>query len=184
MPRQACGSSAGIRSPARPPPAVTRRAPISSPAGPGCSRRHRPPTSTTPTGYDVCSSAWTPASICSTADDHDRLFALISHLPQLAVSALMDVVGAGAGADGLALAGTGLRDTTRLAASPPGIWRDIIQTNHAHIAPAIDALIDTLTRLRDDESGKELQGIFERAAAAQRRLGELDRRPPMKNGPL
>jgi len=119
-----------------------------------------------------------------TADDHDRLFALISHLPQLAVSALMDVVGAGAGADGLALAGTGLRDTTRLAASPPGIWRDIIQTNHAHIAPAIDALIDTLTRLRDDESGKELQGIFERAAAAQRQLGELDRRRPMKNGPL
>ncbi|MGH2604820.1 MAG: prephenate dehydrogenase, partial [Dehalococcoidia bacterium] len=53
------------------------------------------------------------------AGDHDRLMASLSHLPQLAISALMHVVGERAGADGLALAGRGLRDTTRLASSPP-----------------------------------------------------------------
>src|SRR5215218_6686913 len=48
------------------------------------------------------------------ADDHDRLLAYLSHLPQLAVTALMHVVGGYAGPEGLALAGRGLRDTTRL----------------------------------------------------------------------
>ena len=46
---------------------------------------------------------------------HDRLMAYLSHLPQLTVSALMQVVGERAGEDGLGLAGTGLRDTTRRA---------------------------------------------------------------------
>ena len=49
---------------------------------------------------------------------HDRLMAYLSHLPQLTVSALMQVVGERVGRDGLSLAGTGLRDTTRLASSP------------------------------------------------------------------
>ncbi|HJR60395.1 MAG TPA: prephenate dehydrogenase [Vicinamibacterales bacterium] len=104
-------------------------------------------------------------------DEHDRLFAAISHLPQLVASALMDVVGARAGADGLALAGAGLRDTIRLASSPPGIWRDIVQTNHANITESLEAMIAELTRLRDDRVGEELTAIFERAAQWKRTLG-------------
>jgi prephenate dehydrogenase len=98
------------------------------------------------------------------AAEHDRLFACVSHLPQLVVSALMDVVGTSVGAQGLALAGSGLRDSTRLASSPPAIWRDIARTNDANIRPAIDALIDALSRLRDDPDRSELTAIFERAA--------------------
>ena len=56
---------------------------------------------------------------------HDRLLAFLSHLPQLTASALMQVVGDAVGEDGLALAGRGLVDTTRLASSPAEIWRDI-----------------------------------------------------------
>jgi prephenate dehydrogenase len=97
-------------------------------------------------------------------DEHDRLFAAISHLPQLVVSALMEVVGSRAKAEGLSLAGAGLRDSTRLAGSPAGIWRDILQTNHQNIAEALDALIAVLSRLRDDGSAEELTGLFERAA--------------------
>src|SRR5687767_14370389 len=48
---------------------------------------------------------------------HDLLLAHLSHLPQIAISALMHVIGERAGADGLALSGRGLRDTTRLASS-------------------------------------------------------------------
>ncbi len=68
------------------------------------------------------------------ADAHDRLVAYLSHLPQLTASALMHVVGEHAGADGLALAGRGLRDTTRLASSPADIWRDIAATNQDNMA--------------------------------------------------
>jgi prephenate dehydrogenase len=83
-----------------------------------------------------------------TVDEHDRVLAFISHLPQLAANALMDVVG-GAAPASLALAGRGLVDTTRLAASPSGIWQDIVATNGDQIRPALDALIARLTELRD-----------------------------------
>ena len=84
-----------------------------------------------------------------TAREHDRLLAFLSHLPQLTASTLMHVVGERAGAEGLALTGRGLADTTRLAASPATIWRDICSTNADQIAEALDALIDELQRLRD-----------------------------------
>ena len=98
------------------------------------------------------------------AADHDRLLAFLSHLPQLAVSALMQVVGDAAGAEGLALSGRGLIDTTRLASSPADIWKDIAATNADHLGPALDALIETLERLRADlENGSELENVFDAA---------------------
>jgi prephenate dehydrogenase len=97
-------------------------------------------------------------------DAHDRLLAFLSHLPQLTVSALMSVVGEAAGQAGLALAGKGLADTTRLAMSPPDIWKDIASTNADEIAPALDRLIDLLQQLRDDlPRGDRLTEVFEEA---------------------
>ena len=81
---------------------------------------------------------------------HDRMLAFLSHLPQLTVSALMDVVGEAVGESGLALAGRGLADTTRLASSPPEIWRDIAATNADELGPALDALVTVLQDLRRD----------------------------------
>ena len=92
---------------------------------------------------------------------HDRLLAFLSHLPQLTASALMQVVGDAVGHDGLALAGRGLADTTRLAASPADIWRDIAATNGDEIGPALDALIAVLQDLRRDlPDGDQLAEIF------------------------
>lgn len=105
-----------------------------------------------------------------TPDEHDRLFAFISHLPQLTISALMDVVSRAAGAGGLRLAGDGLRDSTRLASSPADVWQDIVSTNGPPIRDALDALIAALTRIRDDESGAALAASFGRAAAARSML--------------
>ena len=96
---------------------------------------------------------------------HDRLLAYLSHLPQLAASALMQVVGDAVGQDGLSLAGRGLADTTRLAASPPEIWRDIAATNADEIGPALDALIGLLQDLRKDlPEGERLADVFTDAA--------------------
>jgi prephenate dehydrogenase len=100
-----------------------------------------------------------------TADAHDRLLAFLSHLPQLTASALMQVVGEAVGEEGLALAGRGLADTTRLASSPPDIWRDIAATNADEIGSALDALIALLQELRSDLSdGDRLAEVFEDAA--------------------
>ena len=106
------------------------------------------------------------------AEAHDRLAAYLSHLPQLAASALMHVVGQHAGADGLALAGRGLRDTTRLASSPADIWRDIAASNREHISEAIDELIDVLTRMKPTPGGPSdaLDATFESAAEWKRVL--------------
>jgi prephenate dehydrogenase len=96
---------------------------------------------------------------------HDRLLAFLSHLPQLTASALMTVVGDAVGKDGLDLAGRGLADTTRLASSPPDIWRDIAATNADEIGPALDALIALLQDLRRDlPDGDRLAEIFTDAA--------------------
>ena len=96
---------------------------------------------------------------------HDRLLAFLSHLPQLTASALMQVVGNAVGQDGLALAGRGLADTTRLASSPPDIWRDIAATNADEIGPALDALIALLRDLRKDlPDGETLSDVFADAA--------------------
>ena len=109
--------------------------------------------------------------------DHDRLFSFISHLPQLAASALMAVVGAGVGRDGLALAGAGLRDTTRIASSPPEIWRDIVATNDVNIGPALDALIAVLTEMRGGNA-EALGATFERAREWRGVLEAAERQTP------
>jgi prephenate dehydrogenase len=99
------------------------------------------------------------------AADHDRLMAFISHLPQLTVTALMEVVGTIAGASGLRLAGQGLIDTTRLASSPASVWRDICATNADEIARALDLLIERLSDLRGDLQREEIiDAVFDHAA--------------------
>ncbi len=95
---------------------------------------------------------------------HDHLMAYISHMPQLVVSALMQIVGDAVGEEGLSLSGRGLRDTTRLAGSPPRIWTDICAANADEIGPALDGLIDALTRLRLGLHDREaIERLFEAA---------------------
>jgi prephenate dehydrogenase len=97
-------------------------------------------------------------------DDHDRLLAFISHLPQLTVSALMHVVGDAAREEGLSLSGRGLQDTTRLASSPSDIWKEVCATNADEIGSALDALISVLGQLRADlQTGRSIDEVFESA---------------------
>jgi prephenate dehydrogenase len=99
------------------------------------------------------------------ADNHDRILAFLSHLPQFTASALMQVVGEAVGEDGLALSGRGLADTTRLASSPADIWQDIAATNADQIGRAVDALIGVLQALRKDlPDGHRLAEVFGEAS--------------------
>ena len=88
---------------------------------------------------------------CMTAVEHDRVMALVSHLPQIVSSALAAVTRDQPDADALvSLSGAGYRDMTRLASSSWSMWGDILATNSTETVVALDALIEKLTSVRDE----------------------------------
>jgi prephenate dehydrogenase len=65
---------------------------------------------------------------------HDAAFAAVSHLPHLISFALMNAIsGQPQGKDYLSLAGPGFRDFTRIAASDPKMWRDVLISNREEL---------------------------------------------------
>ena len=101
-------------------------------------------------------------------EDHDRLVAFTSHLPQLISTALASSLGEEPQA--ASVCGPGALDMTRLAASPYDIWRDIFATNAESIDTALGAFIARLERLRGQLRGAGLEADFDQAAAAAQRL--------------
>jgi len=88
------------------------------------------------------------------SSEHDKAVALISHLPQL-VSSLLAKQLIGGEASWLELAGAGLRDATRIAASDSKLWREIIAANRDALEPLLKALhsdLESLINSLDDES--------------------------------
>ena len=86
----------------------------------------------------------TPVSMSAT--HHDSAVALVSHLPQI-VASLLAAQLKGAKSEDLDLAGGGLRDTTRIAASDPELWQEIIASNAQEILPLLINLQNDLGSL-------------------------------------
>jgi len=103
------------------------------------------------------------------SDEHDRIVARTSHLPQLASTALGALL---AEAKHLEVSGSGLLDMTRLALSSYDLWRDILATNSEHIDRALAAYIQELEHIRENLRTRQLQEEFRRGAAAAARLRE------------
>lgn len=106
---------------------------------------------------------------------HDRLVAFVSHLPQIASTALMSLAASEEAGEPeiLLLAAGGFRDLTRLAASNPALWSDILLGNRQAIAEAIDLYTERLVRLRDEivqERGADVESTFDEAKRARLRL--------------
>ncbi|MGX1586108.1 prephenate dehydrogenase [Microbacterium sp. NPDC055502] len=74
-----------------------------------------------------------------TPEEHDRSVALTSHVPQV-VASLLAARLAGAEEGALRLAGQGVRDTTRIAASAPELWVQILGANAGPVVEILDAL--------------------------------------------
>ncbi len=98
-------------------------------------------------------------------EDHDRIVAFTSHLPQLASTALASLVSEAVGPEDCQIAGGGLRDMTRLARSAYDLWRDICLTNTANIDRALSLYIQKLEHLRQNLRDRQLETEFEQAAA-------------------
>ena len=115
---------------------------------------------------------------------HDRLMAYVSHLPQVVASTLLETVGVTVGESGLALSGPGLADTTRLAASPGGLWAGILAANADHVGEAMASLEAALARLRAGlGDAASVDATFASAARWRRAIkliGEADRRQPWR----
>ena len=106
---------------------------------------------------------------------HDELVALVSHVPQIASTTLMNVAAHAGNDDGilLRLAAGGFRDMTRIAASNPVIWPDICLENRTAIVRALDAYQRQLDLARALIEGGDRDGLFAMltdARAARRNL--------------
>ncbi len=101
---------------------------------------------------------------------HDHVLALLSHLPQLISTALAaalhdEFLNDGEAQAGLlAAGGSGVRDMTRLAASPFRVWRDILMSNSEAVESALTQFQNALEHLRLHLRDRELEATFQDAA--------------------
>ena len=96
-------------------------------------------------------------------EEHDRAVALVSHVPQL-VSSLMASLLKDAPGESLRLAGGGIRDVTRVAASDPALWVQILSANAKDIAHLLRALRDELGGVIDALDAPEQPGALRTVA--------------------
>jgi prephenate dehydrogenase len=106
-----------------------------------------------------------------TPEAHDATFAAVSHLPHLLAFAAVNALTSQAqGAAFLEMAGPGFRDFSRIAASDPAVWRDILSANKsevltqmAHFRAALDAFETTLKQ----GDIQALQDLIQQASAVR-----------------
>ena len=105
------------------------------------------------------------------AENHDNIFAAVSHLPHLLAFALVDDIASRPNAAQLfSFAASGFRDFTRIAGSSPEMWRDISLANRTALLGEIGAFESELSQLKqllENGDGVGLQALFERASVAR-----------------
>lgn len=106
-----------------------------------------------------------------TAEEHDRVFAAVSHLPHLLAYALVDDIAKKPHANLLfQYAASGFRDFTRIAGSSPEMWRDISLANQAALLGELDAYIRQLNQLREllaEANGSAIEAVYANAQRAR-----------------
>jgi prephenate dehydrogenase len=123
---------------------------------------------------------WTGIGCQAVAIDpevHDRLMAAQSHLPHVAAfalaAALVPELGFLDGTTSAASPTTSLRDTTRIAASGPAVWRDILLANAKHVLPLIEGLagrVEAIARAMAAGDADGLARILADGQACRKRL--------------
>jgi prephenate dehydrogenase len=103
---------------------------------------------------------------------HDRLLGAVSHLPHVAAYCLINALTEVQermlpGEDALAYSGGGLRDTTRIAASSPEMWRDIFLWNRENVVTMVEIYERQLHRLKSLIQAADGPGIEKELARAK-----------------
>ena len=101
-------------------------------------------------------------------ESHDAAFAAVSHLPHLLSFALMNAISdQPQGQDYLSLAGSGFRDFTRIAASDPKVWRDILVSNRDELlaqSKLFRSSLEALELMIASGNGEALEGLIDKAS--------------------
>lgn len=104
-------------------------------------------------------------------EEHDRVFAAVSHLPHLLAFAYFSAVARQpAGRDFLSLAGPGFRDFTRIAASDPAVWRDILLANREEVirqAQRFRHTLDAFEHVMRSGNAEALEDLIRSASEAR-----------------
>ncbi|HZX27757.1 MAG TPA: prephenate dehydrogenase/arogenate dehydrogenase family protein [Telluria sp.] len=108
-----------------------------------------------------------------TPEDHDKVFAAVSHLPHLLAYALVDDIANKPHANLLfQFAASGFRDFTRIAGSSPEMWRDITLANRTALLGELDAYLAQLNALRAmlaAADGSAIEAVYASAQQARQR---------------
>jgi len=102
------------------------------------------------------------------AAEHDEMVGWISHLPHVLASALVEVVD-GTQPRAFEFCGPGFRDTSRVAAGPEAMWREILLSNREPVKKSLQAMIE---KLREVEKLLDQPAALESFLAAARRRRE------------
>ena len=113
---------------------------------------------------------------------HDAAFAAVSHLPHLISFALMNAIsGQPQGKEFLSLAGPGFRDFTRIAASDPKVWRDIMVSNREELlaqSKIFQRNLQALELMISSGNAEALEGLIEQASLTRANWSMTSNKPP------
>ena len=133
-----------------------------------------PEAETSASALKLVAAAWKTAGariITMNAAAHDRMFALVSHLPHLLVfAAVCNIADYPDAANLFQNTGGGFRDMTRIAGSSPEMWRDICVANRDALLAALDGYLSDLEAMRgllEASDGAALEAKFAIARAAR-----------------
>ena len=113
-----------------------------------------------------------------TAAEHDRLVALLSHLPHLLASTLMNQAAESLPPDQLQAAAGGFRSTTRIAAADPAMWTAIMEENTPAISAALAQYQEELARIQAALQQKDWASLNELFAKGQANHRRIERKVP------
>lgn len=133
-----------------------------------------PTDETNPDAVNTVTALWrsSGANVSTmSAEQHDAIFAAVSHLPHLLAFALVDDIASRPNAAQLfSFAASGFRDFTRIAGSHPEMWRDISLANKQALLNEISAFeqeLSTVKQLLTQDDSAGLEALFERASHAR-----------------
>jgi prephenate dehydrogenase len=108
------------------------------------------------------------------AEDHDRLCAWISHVPQMISTALAAALVEEFGEEAplLPAGGRALREMTRIAASPYSMWRDIAISNRKNVEDALLKVEQRLAHIRENLASRALAEEFDLAHGLKKSAGK------------
>ncbi len=111
-------------------------------------------------------------TVLMSPEEHDSIFAAVSHLPHVLAYVLINTI-MGLNENILPHGGRGLKDMTRIALSPPELWRDICHYNKEQVLKSLDYFLSSITHVKkliENSEWDNLEKEFQKAKAGRARL--------------